>query len=91
MPAVNIKQSNYNIIKDFTAGRARPELQGNKLRALFNLIQKKGEPITSSTDHTLLNLPCLEIAPGEYVAAKRTAYGPDFYHCAIKMYRIKNI
>jgi hypothetical protein len=40
----NIKTSNYWAIKDFSIGN-NERMQGNKLIALYSLIQKKGEKI----------------------------------------------
>lgn len=56
-----IKQSNYWMIIDFATTNSRKELQGNKLQALYRLIQKKGEPVKAD-DHKIDGLKALQIS-----------------------------
>lgn len=91
--SVNIKESNYWSIYDFALSRCRPEMQGNKLKALFKLIDKRGEPI-ETTDEKLNGLKALQIKPGEWVAMQRTVFGKPagelngqpFYPCMLRTY-----
>lgn len=85
-----IKEQNYWCIKDFAMSRNRPEMQGNKLKALFRLIEKKGEPIDTK-DKTLAGLKALQIAEGEWVAMKRTAIQESFFPCMLKTYLLTSL
>lgn len=86
----NIKESNYWMIYDFAMNRSRPEMQGNKLKALFKLIEKRGEPI-ETTDENLNKLKALQIKQGEWVAMKRTAISNNFYPCRLKTYLLTQL
>jgi hypothetical protein len=97
-PPPKIKEANYWSIYDFAMSRNRPEMQGNKLKALFKLIEKRGEPI--ETKETNLNgLKALEIKPGEWVAIKRTTFGKPagqlngqpFYPCMLQTYLLTTL
>ncbi len=80
---VRIKTQTYWSIVDFCNNRNRAEMQGDKLKALYTLIQRKGEPIKSNDD--LLNgLKALQISECEYVAIKRTGRNETFYPCVLK-------
>lgn len=81
----NIKEANYWSIYDFAMHRNRPEMQGNKLKALFKLIELKGEPIETN-DQKLFGLKALQIKEGEFVAIKRTAVNKSFYPCMLQTY-----
>jgi len=81
-----IKEQNYWMLKDFGLRgiQARPEVHGDKLKAIFRLIEKRGELIKTN-DPSISELKALEFGDGEYIAIKRT--GPkngNFYPCAIK-------
>ena len=80
----NIKKSNYWIICDFARGTNRPEMQGTKLKALYTLIQKKGEPIQANMKN-LNGVKALKISECEYVAMIRTEMKENsFYPCKLK-------
>jgi len=82
----NIKQSNYHLLKDIELGgvESRRDAHGDKLTAIYRLIQKRGEPIRT-TDPNLKGVKALEFGDGEYIAMKRTGYKTgSFYPCAIK-------
>lgn len=80
-----IKTQNYFMLKDIGLRgiEARQEAQGDKLKAIFRLIQKRGEPIKSN-DKRFHDLKALEFGPGEYIAMKRTGPTDKFFPCAIK-------
>lgn len=79
-----IKESNYWMIRDFAINyKRRPEVQQNKLKALYHLIQKKGAPIQTE-DEFLKGLKALEFGNGEYIAIKRTGSETSFYPCVMK-------
>lgn len=90
MKSVNIKESNYWSIYDFAMSRNRPEMQGTKLKALFKLIDKKGEPIDTNCDD-LKGLKALQIAEGEFIAIKRTAINGSFYPCKLQTYLLTTL
>lgn len=87
---VNIKESNYYCIKDFFTNQSRPEMQGNKLKALFKLIQKKGEPIQTE-DKSLQGVKALKISDSEFIAIKKTPINGNFYPCMIKTYLLTSL
>ena len=79
----NIKEQNYWMIKDFAIDNSRrPEVQGNKLKALYNLVQKKGTAIITK-DEKLEGVKVLEFGEGEFIGFKRTG-GSSFYPCVLK-------
>jgi hypothetical protein len=83
---ITLKKQNYWILKDIGLRgiESRPEAQGEKLKAIYKLIQKKGEPIKTS-DPILNGVKALEFADGEYLAMKKTSIRKgSFYPCAIK-------
>jgi len=80
----NIKTQNYWMIKDFAIDRSRrPEVQGDKLIAIYKLIQKRGEPIKTA-DKLLNGAKALEIRKGEYIAMIRTGAKDKFYPCSLR-------
>lgn len=85
-----IKEQNYWCIKDFAMSRNRPEMQGTKLKALFRLIEKRGEPIDTK-DSKLNGLKALQIGEGEWVAMKRTAIQDSFFPCMLKTYLLTSL
>ncbi len=90
---VFIKESNYWMLKDIGLRgiESRKEVQGDKLKAIFRLIEKRGEPI-KTTDPKLSDLKALEFGDGEYIAMKRTGYKTgSFYPCAIKTILLTNL
>lgn len=90
MQTVNIKKANYWSIYDFAMSRNRPEMQGNKLRALFKLIELKGEPIQTNYEK-LKGVKALQISENEYIAIKRTAINGSFYPCKLETYILTNL
>jgi hypothetical protein len=88
---VNIKEANYWAIYDFANGRNRPEMQGTKLQALFKLIQKKGEEITTQ-DTKLNGIKALQISGSEFIAITRTPVTKQsFYPCMLKTYLLTTL
>ena len=93
-----IKEQNYYCIKDFAMSKDCPEMQGTKLNALFRLIEKKGEPIQTD-DKKLQGVMALQIAPSEWIAIKRTAFGKPagelngqpFYPCMLETYLLQSL
>lgn len=90
MKAVNIKEANYWSIYDFAMSRNRPEMQGNKLRALFKLIELKGEPIQTN-DEKLQGVKALQISEREYIAMQRTPIKDSFYPCVLRTYLLTKL
>ena len=81
-----IKTQNYWMLKDIGIHgiESRKEVQGDKLKAIYRLIQKKGEPI-NTTETGLNGIKALEFGDGEFIAMKRTGYKTGcFYPCVIK-------
>lgn len=87
----NINKSNIQQIRQFAAGRPAT-IQGNKLIALYKLIQAKGETITTSQDHKLNGLKALEFSEGEYIAIKKTSYKTgSFFPAKLETYHMQNL
>ena len=86
----NILKQNYQIIKSFSFGGQPMEMKGNKLKALFKLIENKGELIETD-DNKLSGLKALAIADCEYIAINRTAIQDSFYPCILKTYLLTSL
>lgn len=89
MNTPNIKQSNREQIKRFAINGAT-ELQGTKLKALFKLIEKKGEPIETE-EPKLKGVKALQIAEGEWIAIKRIGIAGTFYPCCLQTYLLTEL
>lgn len=88
---VHLKESSLRAIRLSFKGLSH-ELQGTRLQAFYNLIQKKGEPLTCEEDRSFNGLMGLQISPGEYVAIKKTSYREgSFFPCAMHLYRFTTI
>ncbi len=85
-----LKESNKKLINDFfTTEHGKDKIQGSKLEALYNLIQKKGEAI-ETTEKKLKNIKALNIGGGIYITLVRTSFNnKSFYPCALKSYTFK--
>jgi hypothetical protein len=81
----NIKTQNYWMLKDIglIGIESRSEVQGDKLKAIYRLIQSKGEPIKTEREE-LNGVKAYQFADGEYIAMKRTGPKDTFYPCALK-------
>ena len=91
----NIKKSNHRQIIDF-AFKNNSNLQGGKLKALYQLIQKKGEKIETiatrfSEENSLKGLKALQISETEFIAIKRIGSENTFYPCCLKTYLLTAI
>jgi len=85
-PKVRIKDRNMWAIKDFALSRSGT-LQGSKLEALYMLIQKRGEPITTQDNpltDSLNGVKALCFTEGEHIAMLRTGSPTKFYPCSLK-------
>jgi len=87
----NIKESNIWAIRDFSMRNEQKRLQGNKLIALYRLIQKKGEPIKTN-DINLKGVKALEFSKGEYVAMIHTPIKKGFFYpCKLKTIHLQSL
>lgn len=86
--SVTLKQSAKDLIISFaTKGAVAAGMEGNKLIALNDLIQRKGVEITSSTDTSLIGLKMLELDKDNAIALKIVSYNKgSFFPCMIKVY-----
>jgi len=87
-----LKESNYWMLHDIAMKgiESRKEAVGTKVKAIFKLIQMKGEPI--ETDDPKLNgVKALEISPGEFIAMQRTGHRADFFPCAIRTIHLQHL
>lgn len=83
-----INDSNCKTIINFVKNLDCSEMQGNKLKALFKLIDLKGEAITTEYQK-LKGLKALRIKEGLFVAMKRTAINGNFYPCKMETYLLE--
>jgi hypothetical protein len=80
-----IKPKNLKLIQNMIHNIPGEAIQGTKLEALFNLIQKKGETVTEG-EKTVLNQKALEIQKGTFLMMIRTGSKSNFFPCSIKSY-----
>ena len=81
-----MKPANVAAVLQLVRGEASP-LQGTKLKALYKLIQAKGQTVTTNDTESKLNgLKAIEIEPQTFVAISRRAVGPDFYPCSMQFH-----
>lgn len=88
----NIKTQNYWLLKDIGLRgiESRTEVRGDKLKAIYRLIQQKGVPIDTD-EPTLKGVKAYQFADGEYLAMKRTGHTEAFFPCAIKTILLTNL
>ena len=88
---IKIKKSNCNAIHDFAVHNERQIINGTKLKALYFLIQKKGE-IIETKDENLKGLKCLEYQKGIYIAIKHKPVKKNsFFPCMIKTIQLTQL
>ena len=81
---MKIKESNYWAIHDFAVLGDNSRIQGIKLNALFNLIQKKGEAMKTK-DKKLNGVKVIDYGKGEYVGFLHTSYkNGEFFPCKLQ-------
>jgi hypothetical protein len=81
---VNIKDSNMWAIHDSFMLNNENRITGNKLIALYKLIQKKGEPIKTN-DKELKGVKVIEYKKDNFIAMIHTPLKKDsFYPCKLK-------
>jgi hypothetical protein len=81
---VNIKKSNQWAIHDAFMLANDTRMTGNKLIALYKLIQKKGEPIKTN-DENLKGVKALEYKKDNFIAMIHTPFKKGcFYPCKLK-------
>jgi hypothetical protein len=79
-----IKPSNVWAIHDFSLLNQSHRITGNKLIALYRLIQKKGEPIQTE-DEELKGVNVLEYDSGKYIGFIHTPIKKgSFFPCKLK-------
>ena len=89
---INIKSKNLSKIKDFFSKGNLNDIQGIKLKALYNLIQSKGDIIESDNiNNKYKGIKVLQIDKGYYIGIKRVGSNNNFYPCKIEtFYCIEN-
>lgn len=86
-----IKPANIEQITHLANGNPYA-IQGEKLKALYTLIQKKGEPVQTDDKELKLNgVMCLEITNGQFVAIKRVGPKDKFFPCVLHTYLLTTI
>lgn len=83
---IHLKEANRTQIKAFFKTKCRNnDIQGTKLEALYNLIQKKGVIISSIDKHEKFKgCKALNIGEGLYITLKHTPYKEgSFYPCKL--------
>lgn len=86
-----MKPANITAVLQFAAGVPSP-VQGTKLKALYTLIQKAGEPVTTTDEKSPLNgLKALRLDANTFIVLSRRAVGPDFFPCSMHMYLLEEL
>jgi len=81
---MKINEQNYWAIHDFAVLGDNSRIQGQKLNALFNLIQKKGEPMKTQCKK-LNGVKVIDYGKGEYIGFIHTPYKKDcFFPCKLE-------
>lgn len=81
---LNIKESNYWAIRDFAILGDNSRIQGTKLNALFNLVQKKGEPMQTE-NKKLKGVKVINYGKGEYIGFIHTPFkDKNFFPCKLQ-------
>lgn len=94
---IRLKYKNYKAVRSFADGTSNG-MEGDKLMALYRLIQKKGDPIKTD-ERNLDGIKALEFGLGEYIAIKKTSFSKPagllnnkpFFPCMIQTFFLTNI
>ena len=81
---VYIKTSNYWAIHDFALFGNRSRIYGTKLKALYHLVQAKGEALDWGSSHKYKGVKVLDYGNGESIGFIRTGFKSNsFYPCKL--------
>ena len=80
----NLKPANIEQILNF-ANSKPSKIEQSKLKALYALIQKKGERI-ESINQKLDGVYCLELKENLFIAIKRAGPKDKFFPCVLNTY-----
>lgn len=81
-----MKPANIAAVLQFAAGDPSP-VQGSKLKALYTLIQKAGEPVTTTDEKSpLKGIKALRLTADTFIVLSRRAVGPDFFPCSMQIH-----
>lgn len=86
---IALKPANVEQILNF-ANNNPLAIEPTKLKALYALIQKKGEPIETE-DPKLNGVFCLRITKNQLIAIKRIGPKDKFFPCALNTYLLNEI
>lgn len=87
---VKIKEQNKWAIHDFCIGQTQ-RITGNKLKALYYLIQSKGEPMETK-DKELNGVKVLEYTEGQYIGLIHTPIKKGiFFPCKLKTIQLTTL
>ena len=92
-PVINLKPTTVQEILSFVHGQQPERMQGSRLKALYSLIQSKGEPI--SADNKRLNgQKALKIKDNLWIALVRTSSvqnSEQFYPCRLDSFLLESL
>jgi hypothetical protein len=88
---INLKQHNISEIDKFIENHFNTTIQGTKLHALYNLIQRKGKRVESKENSKLNGKKVLEYKPGNYICLDRTGSKKSFFPCSISVIQLVDI
>lgn len=88
----NINERNKWAIHDFSVLNQQQRITGTKLKALYRLIQIKGEPIKAPSNKEINGVKALEYDKGSFVAMIHTPIKKgSFFPCKLKTINLQHI
>ena len=87
---MSLKESTIYAIKDFAMNHGGP-IEGDKLKALYRLIQWKGVEITETTNMKLHGLKAYQFTDCDSIAIKRVGSESKFFPCVMTTFLMTNL
>lgn len=89
---VFLKEQHYWVIHDFVYHNDRKRLQGEKLEALYRLVQSKGRPLDFSIDHKFHGVKVIEYADRDFIGFIRTGFSKKaFFPCNLQIVALRTL
>ena len=86
---INLKQSNVEAVHNFAVNGATDIVREGKLNALYNLIQKRGEPIEANKSKWN-GVKVIEYKKGFYFGLRHTGFKRGcFYPCKLEQIHLE--
>ncbi len=82
---INIREQNYWAIYYFAYQGEQKRIQGQKLEALYRLIQWKGKPLCFENEHLYDGIKVIEFGDKDFIGFIRTGVSQsDFFPCKLQ-------